>query len=133
MDMALHQGEGPILLRDIAKRQQIPLPYLKHLIAPLVAGGILRSTRGARGGLLLIQPPKQVKLIDIIILLEGSIAPVECVSNPEICDRSMSCATRDIWTELKDAMEGVLESTTLQDLVDRHKEKEQPETAMYHI
>mgnify|MGYP001352351795 CR=1 FL=1 len=124
LELAIHQGEGWILLRDIAQRQQIPLRYLEHLIAPLIVGGILRSIRGAKGGVSLAKPPEEVRLSEVIQLLEGSIAPVECINNPEACSRSELCAPRDIWGELKKAMDGVLESTTLQDLVERQKRKE---------
>jgi len=133
LDLALHQGEEPILLKDIAQRQQISLQYLEHLIAPLIAGGIVWSTRGARGGVSLAKPPEQIRLSEVVQLLEGSIAPAQCVNNPEICVRSELCVTRDIWSELKKAMNGVLESTTLQDLVERQKRKERPEEIMYHI
>ena len=133
LDLALHQREAPVLLKDVAQRQQIPLPYLKHLITPLIAGGIVWSTRGARWGVSLAKPPEQVKLSEVIQLLEGSIAPVECINNPGVCSRSELCVTRDIWGELKKAMNGVLESTTLQDLVERQKRKERPEEVMYHI
>jgi len=133
LDLALHQGEAPVLLKDIAQRQEISLSYLEHLITPLIAAGIVRSTRGARGGVSLAKPPKQVKLSEVIQLLEGSVAPVECVNNPEICSRSALCVTRDIWGELKKAIDGVLESTTLQDLVERQKGKEQPEAVIYNI
>ena len=133
LDLTLHSGEGPVLLRDIAQRQQISPPYLEHLIAPLVAAGIIRSTRGARGGVWLARPPEEIKLSEVIGLLEGSIAPVECVSDPKYCPRSDFCVTRDIWGELKKAMNGVLESTTLRDLVERQKGKGQSEEAMYYI
>ena len=133
LDLALHKEEEPVLLKDIAQRQQISLLYLEHLIAPLIAGGIVRSTRGARGGVSLAKPPDEIRLSEVIQLLEGSIAPAECVNNPGICTRSELCVTRDIWGELKQAIDGVLESITLQDLVDRQKRKEQPEAAMYYI
>ena len=133
LELALHQGEGPVLLKDIAQRQEIPLKYLEHLITPLIAGGMVRSTRGARGGVSLAKPPEEIKLSEVIQLLEGSIAPVECVNNPGICTRSELCVTRDIWSELKKAMNGILESTTLQDLVERQKRKEQPTEVMYYI
>ncbi len=133
LDLALHQGEEPVLLKDIAGREQISVRYLDHLITPLIAGGIVRTTRGARGGVSLAKSPKEIKLSEIVRLLEGSIAPVECVSSPGICSRSKLCVTRDIWSELKQAMDGILESTTLQDLVERHKRKEQPEETIYHI
>ena len=133
LDLAIHQGEEPILLKDIAQRQQIPLRYLEHLITPLIAGGIVRSTRGPRGGVSLAKPPEEIRLDEVIQLLEGSIAPVECVNNPEVCTRSELCATRDIWSELKQAINGVLESTTLRDLVERQKRKERSEESMYYI
>ena len=133
LDLALHQGEEPVLLKDIAQRQQISLPYLEHLVTPLITGGIVRSTRGARGGVSLAKPPEQIKLSEVIQLLEGSIAPVACVNDPEYCPRSDVCATRDIWGELKKAMNGVLESTTLQNLVERQERKEGSEKVMYYI
>lgn len=133
LELALHQGEEPVPLKDIAQRQQISLQYLEHIITPLIAAGIVLSTRGPRGGVSLAKPPEAVRLSEIIQLLEGSIAPVECVNNPGICVRSKLCVTRDIWGELKKVMNGVLESITLQDLVERQKRKEQPEGVMYHI
>ncbi len=133
LDLALHQDEEPVSLKDIAHRQQFSLQYLEHLITPLITAGIIRSTRGARGGICLVRPPQEVKLSEVIQLLEGSIAPVECLNNPKACARSKLCATRDIWGELKEAIDGVLESTTLQDLVERQRRKTQPEEAMYYI
>jgi len=130
LELALRRGGEPVLLKDIAQSQQISLPYLQHLITPLIAGGILRSTRGAKGGISLARPPEQIRLSEVIQLLEGSNAPVECVDNPKICRRSASCVSRDIWGELKKVMDGVLESITLQDLVERQKGKEQH---MYYI
>jgi len=133
LDLALHAGEGLVLLKDIARRQEVSLPYLEHLITPLIAAGLVKSTRGARGGVLLLKPPSEIKLSEVVQLLEGSIAPADCVNNAEICHRSASCVTRDIWSEMKRAMNGVLESTTLQDLVERQKGKNGPKHRMYYI
>ena len=133
LELALHCGEGPVQLKDIALRQDISLHYLEHLITPLITAGLVRSIRGARGGVLLARPPQEIKLSEVIQLLEVSIAPVECVSDPKRCSRSDLCVTRDVWSELKKAIDGVLESTTLQDLVERQKKKERPEEAMYYI
>jgi len=123
LELSLHWGEGPVLLKEIAQRQQIPLSYLQQLIGPLVKAGIIKTTRGARGGISLLKPPKEVILSEVIKLLEGSIAPVDCVDNPELYPRSDSCVTHDIWAEVKRAMYGVLESTTFEDLVERQKQK----------
>ena len=133
LDLALHWGNEPVPLKDVARRQNISLHYLEHLIAPLIAAGIVGSTRGARGGVQLVRPPHEVKLSEVIQLLEGSTAPVECINNPESCPRYDLCVTRDIWDEMKKAIDGVLESTTLQDLVERQKKKVKSTEAMYYI
>ena len=133
LDLALHQGEGLVLLKDIARRQEVSLPYLEHLITPLIAAGLVKSTRGARGGVLLVKPPSEIKLSEVVQLLEGSIAPTDCVNNPDTCHRSGFCATRDVWIEMKNAMIQVLDSTTLQDLVERQQRKDRSEEMMYHI
>jgi len=133
LDLALHQREGQVLLKDVARRQQVSLQYLEHLITPLIAAGMVRSTRGPRGGVWLAKPPREIKLNEVIQLLEGSTALVDCVDNPEMCPRSDLCATRDIWDELKKAVNGVLESTTLQDLVERQGKIERRGKEMYYI
>jgi Rrf2 family cysteine metabolism transcriptional repressor len=126
LDMALHQDEGPVLLKDIARRQEFSLPYLQHLIAPLIAAGVVKSTRGAGGGVSLLKPPSEIRLSEVVQPLEGCITPVDCVNNPTLCHRSAFCVTRDIWAEMNDAMSEVLDSTTLQDLIDRQKRKGHP-------
>jgi len=133
LDLALHEGKEPVLLKDIARRQQISVQYLEHLVTPLIAGGVIWSTRGPKGGISLARPPEEIRLDKVIQLLEGSLAPVECVDNPGICTRSELCVTRDIWSQMKKVMDGVLKSTTLQDLAERQKSKERPEEAMYYI
>ena len=133
LDIALHQESEPVPLRDIAERQQISLPYLEKLIGPLIEGGIIRSVRGVGGGVSLARSPDEIRFSEVIGLLEGSIALVECVNNPQVCNRSELCATRDVWSDIKKAIDGVLESTTLQDLVERQKGKERSEASMYYI
>ena len=133
LDLALHQDEGLVPLKDIARRQEFSLSYLEHLVAPLIAAGLVKSTRGARGGVLLLKPPSEVKLSEVVQILEGSIALVDCVNNPALCHRAGSCVTRDIWIEMKRAMSRVLDSTTLQDLVERQEKRRQTETGMYYI
>ncbi len=133
VDLALHYDEQPVLLKDVARRQDISLPYLQHITTPLVAGAIIFTTRGARGGVSLSRPPSEIKLSEVIRLLEGPIAPVECVTNPDICARSKLCVTRDIWCGMREAIHEILESTTLQDLVERHKKKEMRGQMAYFI
>ncbi len=132
-ELALHYGEGPVLIKDIAKRQGISQNYLEQIVLVLKAAGIIKSLRGAKGGITLARPPHQISLIEAIQTLEGSVAPVECVDNAEACPRANFCASRDIWVEMKQAINQVLVSKTLQDLVDQHKIKEQPKPGMYYI
>ncbi len=124
VELALRETNEPVLLRDIAQKQDISLAYLEHVISPLIAGGILRSTKGPKGGISLNRKPAEIKLSDVIRLLEGSVAPADCVDNPSVCDRADSCATRDIWCELKQALDKILNSTTIQDLADKQGSKE---------
>ena len=121
LDLALHRDEGAVLVRDIARRQEVSEKYLKQLLAPLKAAGLVRTIRGARGGFTLAKPPSEIKLIEIVQVMEGSMAPSECVDDARICSRSDSCVTRQVWTEIKEATDKVLESTNLQDLVGRSR------------
>ena len=133
VDLALHEGEGPVQLKDIAERQQISLQYLEHLVGPLIAAGIIRSVRGARGGVLLRKRPEEIKLSEIVNALEGSLCVVDCLDNPESCTRYEFCSVREIWYNLNDAMNGILESTTLQVLVEKQRKKVEPVEPMYYI
>ncbi len=133
LELALHEGEGPVSLKDIAIRQEISLQYLEHLITPLIAGGLVKSTRGARGGVILAKSPRNIRVSDIIMVLEGSTAPVDCVDKPDICKRSKKCAAQEIWSELKSVIDGVLDKVTLADLVERQRYKDRSETSMFYI
>jgi Rrf2 family protein len=133
VDIALNSDGGPVLLKDIAKRQEISAQYLEHLVAPLIRAGILRSIRGAKGGIALAKPPEEIRLSRVIEILEGSVAPVECVDNAALCARSEECVTRDVWTDVKAAIMGVLESLTLRDLMDRQKAKTPSRSETYSI
>jgi Rrf2 family transcriptional regulator, cysteine metabolism repressor len=133
LDVALNNETGPVLLKDIASRQDISAQYLEHLLSPLIKAGILRSRRGSRGGISLGRTPDEINLSQVVEILEGSVAPVECVDNPEVCSRSNSCVARDVWVEMKAATVGVLRSTTLKDLMLRHKRKAGPGPGTYSI
>lgn len=124
VDIAIHQGKGPVLLKSIAAREQISLPYLERIIASMVKAGFLKSTRGPNGGISLSKSPEEIRLSHVLEALEGSLALVECVEDPRVCSRANVCVTCEVWSEMKKAMDRILESTTLQDLLERHKQKE---------
>ena len=133
VDLAIHAGNGPVMVKSIAKREQISERYLEQLLLPLKAAGLLRTVRGAKGGFNLARPPSEISLSEIIGITEGSTAPAECVDDASVCAKSHQCVTREIWTEMKEAMDGVLKSTTLSDLVERHQKMCLPDEEMYHI
>jgi Rrf2 family cysteine metabolism transcriptional repressor len=124
MELAHHYGKGPVLLKEVAKKQDISLQYLERLMAPLAAGRLIDSTRGSKGGVWLARPPEDIRLSEVVEAMEGSIAPVDCVLNPILCDRAGWCASRDVWTEVQYAIYNVLNGITLADLVKRQEKKE---------
>ncbi|MEW6142938.1 MAG: RrF2 family transcriptional regulator [Chloroflexota bacterium] len=119
VDLSAHYGEPPQLIREIARRQGISQHYLEQIIIVLKSAGLVKSIRGAKGGIILAKAPSQIKLSDVMKVLEGSTAPVECVDDAGVCIRSPYCVMRDVWSEMKDAINGVLEARTLQEMVDR--------------
>jgi Rrf2 family transcriptional regulator, cysteine metabolism repressor len=123
LELALHFGEGPVLLKDIAERQAISEKYLWQLINPLKSMGLIKSIRGARGGYVLARDPAEINLREILRILEGSLCLVDCVDDPAACDRSESCITREIWSETSKNISQSLESMTLGKMVERHKNR----------
>ncbi len=119
VELALHYNQGPLQLRIMAERQGISVKYLEQLVAVLRSGGIVRSMRGARGGYLLAKAPDQVRVSDVFHCLEGEVATTECVASKDLCARSNDCVTRQLWVDVEAAVNQVLESVTLQDLVER--------------
>lgn len=133
LELALHYGQGPVLLKDVAQRQEISEKYLGHLIAPLKAAGLITSSRGAHGGYTLARVPRDITLADIVGAVEGNLNVVECVSSSKICHRVDLCVTRDIWSQLSAKIKEVLNSTTLQDMVNQQQEKQKLQGVAYSI
>ncbi|ACL21599.1 BadM/Rrf2 family transcriptional regulator [Desulfitobacterium sp. LBE] len=119
VDLALNSGEGPISLKSIADRQGLSEHYLEQLISGLRKAGLVKSIRGAQGGYVLGKKAEKIRIGDIIRVLEGPIAPVECEANgdPECCQKSDYCVTRSIREKVRDPIEDVLDSISLADLV----------------
>lgn len=137
-DLALHEGDGPIPLRSIAERQDISEHYLEQLIASLRNEGLVNSVRGAYGGYLLAKKAEEITIGDIIRVLEGSVAPVDCVSDnqEDKCERSVDCAVQMIWKKMRDSINEVLDSITLEDLRQEAvniKQNGKNHGYMYHI
>ena len=125
LDIAQHYHEGLVLVKDVAARQQISERYLEQLCLTLKTAGLVKSTRGSRGGFTLTRSPDKIKLIDIIRVCEGPLALVDCINDATVCSRSSRCAARDVWSELQSAMDSILSSKTLQDLIESQELKEE--------
>ncbi|HEY7829306.1 MAG TPA: Rrf2 family transcriptional regulator [Solirubrobacteraceae bacterium] len=119
-------GLDPVLpLAEIAERDGLPLAYLEHLVARLRKAGLIDSRRGARGGYMLARPAKEITMAEVVEALEGSIAPIECISvgaNGEVvCARESDlthvCPTKLLWTRVRGSIVSTLTQTTLADLL----------------
>jgi len=125
VDLALNDDGRPIPLKEIARRQNISQKYLGHIITSLVKAGLVRSIQGSKGGYKLAKPAAKIKISQIIQVLEGSLAPSDCVDTPQICPQISTCVTRDVWIKVKSAIMEVLESITLEDLTSSLKQKQE--------
>jgi Rrf2 family protein len=123
IDLAIHFGEGPVLLREIAQRQEISEKYLSNLINPLKATGLLEATRGVHGGYVLGKTPSRITMKEIVQALEGPVCLVDCVEKPASCNRTSLCIAHELWMEAAEGMSQVLGKYTLADMVERQKAK----------
>ena len=124
LELAESYWQGPLQLKIIAQHQDISVKYLEQIIAMLKSGGFVRSIRGAKGGYILVKAPNQIKLNDVFDCLEGPVSTVECVENEDYCARAADCIARQLWMQVQEAIKNVLKSITLQDLLDRTKDKQ---------
>lgn len=118
--LARSYGEGPVALANVAHDSAVPPAYLEQLLGMLRRSGLVASTRGAHGGYALAQPPEEIRVGDIYRVLEGPIAPMDCVSEvepEEQCPLIDGCATRVVWLKVRDNIIDALDSTTLADLL----------------
>jgi len=108
---------GPVLMRTIAAEQDISLKYLHAVLTTLKGAGLVRSVRGAHGGYSLARPPSKITAKEVVQALEGSLAPVACVADGGLCERAESCAVRNLWRDLGNAIDSTLSGVTLADLM----------------
>lgn len=119
IDLAMNKDKGPIRVKEIAGRQNISEKYLEQIIALLNKAGYVKSIRGAQGGYLLTKEPVEYTAGMILRLAEGSIAPVACIEDEaEACEKKGACVSAMLWQKMNDAVNEVVDNTTLQDLVD---------------
>jgi Rrf2 family transcriptional regulator, cysteine metabolism repressor len=125
VELARRAGEEPIPLAEIAERGGLPLAYLEHLVAMLRKAGLVDSRRGSRGGYLLARSPTEITMAEVVEALEGSIAPIECITEGSdgsiVCSRETDpahvCPTKLLWTRVRFSIVRTLQEMTLADLV----------------
>ena len=119
IDLVTNDTGEPIRIKDVAERQGISDKYLEQIISALKKAGVVKSVRGPQGGYVLRKKPEDYTVGMILRLTEGSLAPVACVDEEETnCDRQKGCVTYILWKKVSDAISGVVDTVTLQDLVD---------------
>ena len=124
LDLAEHQSNGFIALKDIAHRQNISKKYLEQIVPILNKSDILSTTRGFQGGYRLAKSPDKYTVGEILRLTEGSLSPVPCLDqNPSECIRHEECETLPVWQGLKQVINEYLDSITLQDIIDQNKKR----------
>ena len=100
-----------MLLREIAKREEVSEKYLSNLVNPLKARGLVEATRGVHGGYVLGKGPSEITMKEIVEALEGSLCIVDCVEKPAACGRAAFCVARDLWSEAAQGLIGFWKNT----------------------
>lgn len=118
LDLAQQGGSRPVALRDVARRQDISEKYLEQLASPMTRAGLLKSVRGAAGGYLLTKTPGEYTVGEILRAQEGSLAVVDCTPDGRPCPRRNRCPTAPLWDRINRAVDEVVDTTTLQALMD---------------
>jgi len=131
VDLARHYGQGPVQTSEIAARQHIPEPYLDQLLTVLRKAGLIRSIRGPQGGHMLVRSPALITMGEVVAALEGNIAVLDCLDDMAACQLSERCGQRSVWQEIRTLTRQVLDSVTIQDLLEREEQAEA--RVMYHI
>lgn len=120
VDLASNYGGAPVSIKTISKRENLSEYYLEQLFSPLRRANIIRSIRGAQGGYVLCKPPNEITVGDVMTILEGPIEIADCIDGVE-CDSSDCCATKAVWEKIKYSIDSVMNSITLQDIMDDYK------------
>ncbi len=121
LELARNYDKKPLHIRDVSKLQSIPQRFLEQILLQLKRAGYLRSRKGPAGGYYLSKPPAEITVADVIRVMDGPLAPIDCVSVTahEVCPHEKSCSLMWLWKEVRDAVAEILERTTLADLVNR--------------
>ena len=119
IDLAMHQENGYISLKEISERQELSKKYLEQIVPLMNKSGLLKTNRGFQGGYRLSKPASQITVGEVLVLTEGSLAPVACLDDEEnTCPRRSECITLPVWEGLNKVIREYLFGLTLQDVID---------------
>jgi Rrf2 family transcriptional regulator, cysteine metabolism repressor len=123
LELSRRHQDGPIHSREIAKAQEIPPRFLEQILLLLKRAGYLKSRKGQKGGYVLAKAPGEITVAEVIRVMDGPLAPIDCVSvmAHETCPMEGTCGLRWLWKDVRDAVADILERTTFADLVSRKK------------
>lgn len=123
LELSLRRGEGPVPILEISRAQNIPQGFLEQILLLLKRAGYLKSRKGPGGGYYLAKAPGEISVAEVIRVLEGPLAPIDCVSvmAHEPCPMEGTCGLRWLWKDVRDAVAEIMERTTFEDLVRRSK------------
>ena len=116
--LAMEDGSDPLQLNEISRQENISEKYLSQIVIPLRRAGLIESVRGARGGYKLSKANSDISLLDVVNAMEGGIEIVHCLKDDELCDRTSSCTTYQVWDDVTRAMENTLARYTLDVLLE---------------
>ncbi len=136
LELSHSHGSGEVTpLSDISRRQNVPLQYLEQIMLILKGAGYVDSRRGAGGGFFLTRDPAGITLGEIIRQIEGPVEPIACVrAGADGCGEEESCAFREVWVQVTDAISEIIDSVTFADIMRRDRELREEKTGlMYHI
>jgi Rrf2 family transcriptional regulator, cysteine metabolism repressor len=136
LDVALHCDGGTVAVRDIGRRQNIPIRFLEQVMNALKKGGIVDSFRGASGGYRLARPASEIDLAEIITAVEGPVVVMDCLTKPDKakgCDRASECAIREVFHDVQIAVNETLAAVTLSELIKRTADREASRVPMFEI
>ncbi len=123
VDLSMYQNDKYVRLKDVAQREDISEKYLEHIVSNLQRSSKVVSARGANGGYRLAKDPREYTVGEILRCIETDLSTSSCIAGTTACDRKKECFCYPLWLKLDNAINGVLEYTTLQDLIDWHKEE----------
>ncbi len=116
--LAKNYGQGPMLLKEIAKKEDLSVKYMEQIIVLLKQANFITSLRGPYGGYTLNKAPSEINMKELLEVLEGDISPVDCVDNPIRCQKSDHCAAHNVWQILESKINHTLEEISLQDMLE---------------